>query len=98
VEVHDEHELEVANGIPAPIIGINNRDLTTLTVDRERTFALLARMSSEAVVVSESGWRTRDQLERLESAGIDAVLIGEGLMRSADVEAACRALTGARFS
>jgi indole-3-glycerol phosphate synthase len=95
VEVHDERELEVASGISAPVIGINNRDLTTLTVDPERTFALLGRMPSGAVVVSESGWRTRDQLERLEAAGVDAVLIGEALMRSADVRAALRELVGA---
>src|SRR6202012_1443337 len=95
VEVHDEHELEVAGAMSAPVIGINNRDLTTLTVDPERTFALLGEMPSGAVVVSESGWRTRDQLERLHAAGVDAVLIGEALMRSADVEAACRDLAGA---
>jgi indole-3-glycerol phosphate synthase len=52
-------------------------------------------MPSGAVVVSESGWRTRDQLERLEAAGVDAVLIGEALMRSADVRAALRELVGA---
>lgn len=95
VEVHDEAELEIASGISAPVIGINNRDLTTLRVDPERTFGLLAAMPPGTVVVSESGWRTRDELERLLDAGVDAVLIGEALMRSADVEAACRALAGA---
>ncbi|HWE07970.1 MAG TPA: indole-3-glycerol phosphate synthase TrpC [Solirubrobacteraceae bacterium] len=94
VEVHDERELEVASGIPAPVIGINNRDLTTLTVDPERTFALLEKMPPGAVIVSESGWRTRDELDRLEPAGVDAVLVGEALMRSADVQAACRELAG----
>jgi indole-3-glycerol phosphate synthase len=98
VEVHDEDELEVAAGISAPVIGINNRDLTTLAVDTERTFALLRRMPGEAIVVSESGWRTREQLDRLQDAGVDAVLIGEALMRSADVEAACAGLTGVSFS
>jgi indole-3-glycerol phosphate synthase len=95
VEVHDERELEIASRISAPVIGINNRDLTTLTVDLERTFALLGKTPSGAVVVSESGWRTREQLERLQRAGVDAVLIGEALMRSADVQAACRELAGA---
>ena len=93
VEVHDRRELEVAAGIGAEIIGINNRDLTTLQVDTERTFELLDRMPNGAVVVSESGWRTRGELERLAGAGVDAVLIGEALMRSGDIEAACAALT-----
>ena len=96
VEVHDERELEVAAGIAAPVIGVNNRDLTKLTVDTEQTFRLLPGMPAGAVVVSESGWRTRDQLDRLDEAGVDAVLIGEALMRSDDVEAACARLTGAR--
>jgi indole-3-glycerol phosphate synthase len=97
VEVHDALELEVAAGIAAPVIGVNNRDLTTLAVDTERTFQLLAGMPPGTVVVSESGWRTRAQLDRLSEAGVDAVLIGEALMRSSDVGAACRALTGAAF-
>jgi indole-3-glycerol phosphate synthase len=92
VEVHDSDELEVAGGIGATVIGINNRDLTTLQVDTERTFALLDQMPGGAVVVSESGWRTRAELERLSAAGVDAVLVGEALMRSPDVEEACRIL------
>jgi indole-3-glycerol phosphate synthase len=82
----------VAGGIGATVIGINNRDLTTLQVDTERTFALLDQMPGGAVVVSESGWRTRAELERLSAAGVDAVLVGEALMRSPDVEEACRIL------
>jgi len=97
VEVHDEPELGVAAGIAAPIIGINNRDLTTLAVDTERTFQLLAGIPTGTAVVSESGWRTRAQLDRLAESGVDAVLIGEALMRSSDVGAACRELTGAAF-
>ena len=96
VEVHDARELEVAAEIPAAIIGINNRDLTTLAVDTERTFDLLADVPSDAVVVSESGWRTRAQLDRLQEAGLDAVLVGEALMRAPDVRTACRALTAPR--
>ncbi len=49
-------------------------------------------MPAETVTVSESGWRTRDELDRLATAGVDAVLIGEALMRSADIEAACRGM------
>jgi indole-3-glycerol phosphate synthase len=97
VEVHDARELEVAAGIAAPVIGINNRDLTTLAVDTERTFQLLADVPPGGVTVSESGWRTRAELDRLQEAGVDAVLIGEVLMRSRDVGAACRKLTEAAF-
>jgi indole-3-glycerol phosphate synthase len=96
VEVHDGAELEVARGIGAAVIGINNRDLTTLVVDTERTFALLDEMPSGTVVVSESGWRTRPQLDRLAAAGVDAVLVGEALMRSPDVQDACRTLARPR--
>jgi indole-3-glycerol phosphate synthase len=94
VEVHDSGELEVASELGPAIIGINNRDLTTLRVDTERTFELLDAMPDGVATVSESGWRTRAELERLSEAGVDAVLIGEALMRSTDVEAACRALAG----
>jgi len=93
VEVHDEPELEVALELGAAIIGINNRDLKTLEVDTRRTFELLPRAAGHALVVSESGFRRRDQLDELAEAGVHAVLIGEALMRSADIEAACRALT-----
>jgi indole-3-glycerol phosphate synthase len=96
VEVHDRRELNMATGIGAAVIGINNRDLTTLQVDTARTFELRDEVPSDAVVVSESGWRTRAELERLAAAGVDAVLIGEALMRSPDIESACRVLAGAR--
>jgi indole-3-glycerol phosphate synthase len=93
VEVHDERELEVALAAGADVIGINNRDLTTLNVDTDRTFALLPRIPEGTVVVAESGFSSRAELERLADAGVDAVLIGEALMRSHDLEAACRGLT-----
>jgi indole-3-glycerol phosphate synthase len=93
VEVHDAAELAVAVGISAPVIGINNRDLMTLRVDPATTFALLSEIPAETVIVSESGWRTRAELDRLQSAGVDAVLMGEALMRAANIEVACRALT-----
>ncbi len=96
VEVHDGAELEVASGIGPAVIGINNRDLTTLVVDTERTFELLEDVPRGAVIVSESGWRTRAELDRLGAAGVDAVLVGEALMRSPDVEAACRTLAQPR--
>ncbi len=92
VEVHDERELDAALSLGAAIIGINNRDLKTLQVDTARTFELLPRVADQALVVSESGYTSRAQLDELAQAGVDGVLIGEALMRSPDVEAACREL------
>jgi indole-3-glycerol phosphate synthase len=95
VEVHDERELDCAlELIDADVIGINNRDLTDLTVDVQRTFDLLADVPAGKTVVSESGFHSRDQLDELERVGVDAVLVGESLMRAPDPEAALRALTG----
>jgi indole-3-glycerol phosphate synthase len=95
VEVHDEPELECAlEVVEADVIGINNRDLTDFSVDLDRTFELLSDVPAGKTVVSESGIHTRDQLDELERVGVDAVLVGEGLMRASEVEAAVRALTG----
>jgi len=93
VEVHDREELEIALELDADVIGINNRDLTDFTVDVQRTFELLSDIPAGKTVVSESGLHTREQLDELERVGIDAVLVGEALMRADDMEAACRALT-----
>jgi indole-3-glycerol phosphate synthase len=92
VEVHDRYELERACAAGAEVIGINNRNLATLDVDPRRTLELLPLVPAGSVVVSESGLHRRDQLDRLAGAGIDAVLVGEALMRALDIEAACRAL------
>jgi indole-3-glycerol phosphate synthase len=95
VEVHDEAELECAlEVVEADVIGINNRDLTDFSVDLDRTFELLSDVPAGKTVVSESGIHTRDQLDELERVGVDAVLVGEGLMRADDMEAAVRSLTG----
>jgi indole-3-glycerol phosphate synthase len=93
VEVHDAQELEAALELDADVIGINNRDLTDFSVDVQRTFELLSDVPAGKTVVSESGIATPEQLDELERVGVDAVLIGEALMRSGDIEAACRALT-----
>ena len=93
VEIHDQDELERAARIGARLIGINNRDLTTLEVDTRRTLELAPRVPDGSLIVAESGFTRSGELEQLSNAGIDAVLVGEALMRSADVEAACRALT-----
>jgi indole-3-glycerol phosphate synthase len=94
VEVHDALELDAAHEIGADIVGINNRDLTTLQVDVERTYELLPDVRDGALVVAESGFREHAQLARLQDAGVDAVLIGEALMRAPDIEAATRDLLG----
>jgi indole-3-glycerol phosphate synthase len=94
VEVHDETELEAALEVEAEVIGINNRDLSDFSVDIERTYELLSGIPTGKTVVSESGFSTREQLDELDRVGVDAVLIGETLMRARDVEAACRELTG----
>ena len=96
VEVHDERELDAALNLDhrrPSIIGINNRDLKTLKVDTRRAFELLPRVAGHALTVAESGYSRPEQLSELDAAGIHGVLIGEALMRSPDVEAACRALT-----
>jgi indole-3-glycerol phosphate synthase len=98
VEVHDLHELERALEVVDPdVIGINNRNLADFTVDVQTTFDLLASIPAGKTVVSESGLHSREQLDELERRGVDAVLIGESLMRAPDPEAACRALTGTDY-
>jgi indole-3-glycerol phosphate synthase len=96
VEVHDERELERALQSGAAVVGINNRDLTTLKVDVRRTFELLPAVPEGTVVVAESGFSRPEELEELNDAGVHAVLIGETLMRAQDIERAVRTLTVAR--
>jgi indole-3-glycerol phosphate synthase len=93
VEVHNRSELEVACAAGAEVIGINNRNLATLEVDPRRTLELLPMVPPGTVIVSESGLHKREQLDEFAQHGLDAVLVGEALMRSLDIEAACRALT-----
>ncbi len=92
VEVHDEPELEVALATGAELIGINNRNLVTLDVDPGTTFELLGQVPEGVTVVAESGFSRPEELSELAAAGVDAVLIGEALMRSADIEAAVRTM------
>lgn len=94
VEVHDKAELERALGLEPQIIGINNRDLRTFDVDLATTERLAATIPDGIVIVGESGVHTHADVERLGAAGVDAVLVGESLMRQPDREAAVRELTG----
>jgi indole-3-glycerol phosphate synthase len=94
VEVHTEEELLVALEAGAEIVGINNRNLKTFEVSLETTFSFIDRMPDEILRVSESGIYTRDDVVRLRDAGADAVLVGESLMREADMGAKLRELVG----
>jgi len=93
VEVHDEEELDRALELDVDVIGINNRNLEDFSVDIQTTVDLLAAIPTGKTVVSESGIRTRQEIEELERVGVDAVLIGETLMRASDPEDAVRELT-----
>jgi indole-3-glycerol phosphate synthase len=90
VEVHDAEELERALELDASVIGINNRDLDSQRVDISTTFGLMTDVPAGKTVVAESGISDPAQLDELERVGVDAVLIGEALMRSSDPEARTR--------
>ncbi|HZB91887.1 MAG TPA: indole-3-glycerol phosphate synthase TrpC, partial [Stellaceae bacterium] len=92
VEVHDAAELSRAAALGAPLIGVNNRNLKTLKVDLSMTEELAANVPPGALLVSESGLETPSDLARMARRGARCFLVGESLMRSADVEAATRAL------
>jgi indole-3-glycerol phosphate synthase len=94
VEVHDSGELARAAAIGAEIIGVNNRDLRDFSVDVSRTSRLLAQMPADALVVSESGIVTNEQVKALEREGVAAVLVGETLMRAPDPGDALAGLLG----
>ncbi|HYB22729.1 MAG TPA: indole-3-glycerol phosphate synthase TrpC [Solirubrobacteraceae bacterium] len=93
VEVHDRAELQHALEIGAETIGINNRDLRDFSVDVSRTETLMGEIPDAVIVVSESGISDASQLRRLRDCGVQAVLVGELLMRAHDPAAAVRALT-----
>lgn len=92
VEAHDERDLERALAAGTEIVGINNRDLHTFGVDLSTTERLRPFIPHERVVVAESGIRTRGDTERMADCGVDAALIGEALVRSADVASKMREL------
>jgi indole-3-glycerol phosphate synthase len=84
VEVHDEEDVEVAADCGARIIGVNCRDLHTLTVDPERCFRLAELLPKDCIKVAESGVVGPEQVKALRAARYDAVLVGESLLRAAD--------------
>ncbi|NPV05090.1 MAG: indole-3-glycerol phosphate synthase TrpC [Syntrophaceae bacterium] len=94
VEVHDEADLEKALSAGARIVGINNRDLQTFRTDLEVSSRLARRIPEGVTAVSESGIEGRRDIERLMEAGIHAFLVGESLMREADIGRKLRELLG----
>ncbi|MBR6881269.1 MAG: indole-3-glycerol phosphate synthase TrpC [Clostridiales bacterium] len=94
VEAHDAHEIEDALDAGARIIGVNNRNLKDFTVDTENSASLRSMVPSDRIFVSESGITCRGDVASLEAIGVDAVLAGEVLMRSADKTSKLRELKG----
>ncbi len=96
VEVHSEIELELALMVGAKVIGINNRDLHTFSVDLETSLRLASQVPEGKLLVAESGIRTLEDAKRLAVAGFHAMLVGEALVVSADPGAMMRRLLGLR--
>ena len=98
VEVHDADELERVLKLQSRLIGVNNRDLRDFTVDFARTYELVARAPAGCTFVAESGLTGHADLEAMAGHGVRCFLVGEALMRQADLEAATRGLLGAPSS
>jgi indole-3-glycerol phosphate synthase len=94
VELYDPENLDRVLEAGATLVGVNNRDLRTFQVDLEHTLRLRPRVPEHCVMVSESGVKTRQDVDRLEAAGIDAILVGESLMREPNIGAAVDRLLG----
>ena len=94
VEVHNEEELDRAADSGARLVGVNNRNLRTLTVDVEASYRLASRIPAQAIAVSESGLQSRADLEKLSAAGYRAFLIGERFMTDANPAVAIQGLVG----
>ncbi len=93
IEVHNEKEVEMALHSEAEIIGINNRDLDTFTVDINTTRRLRSLIPQERIVVSESGIRSGENVAELKGWGINAILVGETLVTAADIPSKMREIT-----
>ena len=92
IEVHDEAELERALKLKSPLIGINNRNLKIMKTDLATTERLAPLVPKDRVIVSESGLEGPGDLKRMAQIGVKRFLIGEALMRRADVEQALKVL------
>ena len=94
IEIYDPDNLERVLKLEPALIGINNRNLRTFVTDLAHSLTLRSRVPTDCVLISESGIHTRNDVERLERAGIRAMLVGETLMRSPDIGAKLRELLG----
>ena len=94
VEVHDRTELDRALGLQTPLIGVNNRNLKTLQTDLQTTIELAPFVPPDRLLITESGIRNRDDMHRLGEAGAQCLLVGESLLRQANVGAAVHDLLG----
>jgi len=94
VELYEPANLPRVLAAGARLVGVNNRDLRSFTTDLEHTLRMRPEIPADRVLVAESGIRTRADVERLEAAGVQAMLVGESLMRQADIGAAVDALLG----
>jgi len=94
VEFYDPENLPRVLAAGATLIGVNNRDLRTFHVDLDHTVRMRKQVPDECLLVGESGIHSRADVERLEAAGVDAMLVGERLMAQADIEQAVRELLG----
>ena len=94
VEVYDSENISRVLELNLPLIGVNNRDLRTFATDLQHTIRLREQIPTEIMVIGESGIHTRDDVRRLEAAGIHGILVGESLMRSQDIGARVRQLLG----
>ena len=96
VELYDATNLSRVFDAGATLIGVNNRDLRTFQTNLEHTLRMRQRVPHECVLVSESGIQTRADVLRLQAAGVDAVLVGESLMREPEIGRAVDQLLGRR--
>ena len=94
VELHEAENLPRVLDLGATLVGVNNRDLNTMTTDLDHVLRLRERVPDDVVLVAESGIRTRADVQRLEAAGIGAMLVGESLLVQPDPGAAAAALLG----
>jgi indole-3-glycerol phosphate synthase len=95
VEFHEPDNLNRVVAAGAKLIGVNNRDLRTFNIDLDLTIRMRRKIPADRLVVGESGIRVREDAQRLEAAGVAAMLVGESLMSKADIGAAVDAILGA---
>lgn len=92
IEIYDPENLDRVLKLDPPLVGVNNRDLRTFVVELDHTLKIVPRVPPSTLLVSESGIKTRADVERLKAAGVGAILVGESLMRAPDIRTAVREL------